>query len=113
MQPAQEVVVPRPWHGVVIVPGNDVGGGPNRMDLSYAGRRLMEGHQGRKGNESAVNGGGSTSRPYGKTPGAGNCRHGLVSTVLMLPALSVRVEDGDTCVSLKEWARLELFTKCC
>ena len=65
--------MPRPWPGVVVVPGSDVGGGSNRMDLSYAGRRGVAGHQGRKGNESPVNGGGSISRPRGKWEDAGSC----------------------------------------
>ena len=42
------------------------------MDLSYAGRRGVAGHQGRKGNESPVNGGGSISRPRGKWEDAGS-----------------------------------------
>ena len=54
---------PGPWEGVVVVPGSDAGGGLNRMDLSYAGRRVTSGRgefagrHGRKGNGNAVNGG--------------------------------------------------------
>ena len=62
-----KVVVPRPgpWEGVVVVPGSDVGGGLNRMDLSYAWRKVTSGggefagRHSRKGNGNVVSGGGS------------------------------------------------------